>query len=134
MDSPYASSTDLSSDSAPDNAPQANDYWTRRRAQERLGEPGASENGPSLEPEDREDVPLDYDNSDQGEREEGYDMLDGPLVRGAMHRDRSMNELAPEELSDEELSREELQFDDDGVVGYFSAAMFNETEEEHRLR
>ncbi|KAK2927253.1 hypothetical protein FoTM2_012427 [Fusarium oxysporum f. sp. vasinfectum] len=134
MDSPYASSTDLSSDSAPDNAPQANDYWTRRRAQERLGEPGASENGPSLEPEDREDVPLDHDNSDQGEREEGYDMLDGPLVRGAMHRDRSMNELAPEELSDEELSREELQFDDDGVVGYFSAAMFNETEEEHRLR
>ncbi|EWY85422.1 hypothetical protein FOYG_12599 [Fusarium oxysporum NRRL 32931] len=133
MDSPYASSTDLSSDSAPDNAPQANDYWTRRRAQERLGEPGASENGPSLEPEDREDVPLDHDNSDQGECEEGYDMLDGPLVRGAMHRDRSMNELAPEELSDEEFSREELQFDDDGVVGYFSAAMFNETEEEHRL-
>ncbi|KAH7158580.1 hypothetical protein DER46DRAFT_576745 [Fusarium sp. MPI-SDFR-AT-0072] len=133
MDSPYASSTDLSSDSAPDNAPQADNYWTRRRAQERLGGPEASENGPSPvpAPEDVEDVPPDDDNSDQGEREEGYDMLDGPLVRGAMHRDRSMNELAPEELSDEELSPEELQFDDAGVVGYFSAAMFSETEEEH---
>ncbi|KAH7240956.1 uncharacterized protein BKA55DRAFT_693194 [Fusarium redolens] len=130
MDSPYASSTDLSSDSAPDNTPQVNNYWTRHRAQERLEEPGAAENGPSHAPEDLEDIPLDDENSDQGEREEGYEMLDGPLVRGAMHRDRSMNELAPEELSDEEAFPEELRFDDDGMVGYFSAAMLNETEEE----
>jgi hypothetical protein len=134
MDSPYASSTDLSSDSAPDNTPQVNNYWTRHRAQERLEEPGAAENGPSHAPEDLEDIPLDDENSDQGEREEGYEMLDGPLVRGAMHRDRSMNELAPEELSDEEAFPEELRFDDDGMVGYFSAAMLNETEEESGQR
>ncbi|KAG4254036.1 hypothetical protein FPRO03_06376 [Fusarium proliferatum] len=129
MDSPYASNTGLSSDSEPDNAPQANDYWIRRRAQERLRGPGASENRSSPAPEDLEDVPLDDDNSDQGEHEEGYDILDGALVRGAMHRDRSMNELAPDEDSDEEPSSEELQFDDAGVVGYFGAEMFSETEE-----
>ncbi|KAF4422184.1 hypothetical protein FACUT_10725 [Fusarium acutatum] len=131
MDSPYASSTDRSSDSEPDNAPQANDYWIRRRAQERLRGPGASENRSSPAPEDLEDVPLEDDNSDHGDREEGYDILDGALVRGAMHRDRSMNELAPDEDSDEEPSSEELQFDDAGVVGYFSAAMFSDTEEVH---
>ncbi|KAF5537864.1 hypothetical protein FMEXI_9686 [Fusarium mexicanum] len=130
MDSPYASSTNPSSGSAPDNAPQANDYWIRRRAQERLTGPGASENRSSPAPEDLEDVPLEDDNSDQEEREEGYDILDGALVRGAMHRDRSMNELAPDEDSDdEEPSSEELQFDDAGVVGYFGAAMLSETEE-----
>ncbi|KAF4960654.1 hypothetical protein FGADI_823 [Fusarium gaditjirri] len=133
MDKPYTPSPDLSSDPAPDNAPQANNYWTRRQAQDRLGGSGASENGPRSAPEDLENVPLDDDNSDQGECEEGYDMLDGPLVRGAMHRDRSMNELAPEEFSDEEPSAEELQFDDGEVVGYFSAALFDEAEEEHHL-
>ncbi|KAG4278573.1 hypothetical protein FPRO04_06628 [Fusarium proliferatum] len=131
MDSPYACNTGLSSDSEPDNAPQANDYWIRRRAQERLRGPGASENRSSPAPEDLEDVPLDDDNSDQGEHEEGYDILDGALVRGAMHRDRSMNELAPDEDSDEEPSSDELQFDDAGVVGYFGAEMFSETEEVH---
>ncbi|KAF4494588.1 hypothetical protein FAGAP_9278 [Fusarium agapanthi] len=131
MDRPYASSTDPSSGSAPDNAPQANDYRIRRRAQERLRGPGASENRSGPAPEDLEDVPLEDDNSDQGEHEEGYDILDGALVRGAMHRDRSMNKLAPDEDSDEEPSSEELQFDDAGVVGYFVAAMFSETEEAH---
>ncbi|RKL45723.1 hypothetical protein BFJ72_g3268 [Fusarium proliferatum] len=131
MDSPYACNTGLSSDSEPDNAPQANDYWIRRRAQERLRGPGASENRSSPAPEDLEDVPLDDDNSDEGEHEEGYDILDGALVRGAMHRDRSMNELAPDEDSDEEPSSDELQFDDAGVVGYFGAEMFSETEEVH---
>ncbi|KAF5586565.1 hypothetical protein FPCIR_7858 [Fusarium pseudocircinatum] len=130
MDSPYASSTDPSSDSEPDNAPRANDYWIRRRVQERLRGPGASENRSSPAPEDPEDVPLEDDNSDQGELEEGYEILDGALIRGAMHRDRSMNELAPDEDSDDEPSSEELQFDDAGVVGYFSA-MISETEEEH---
>ncbi|KAF5543030.1 hypothetical protein FPHYL_11379 [Fusarium phyllophilum] len=129
MDSPYASSPNQSSDSEPDNAPQAHDYRIRRRAQERLRGPGASENRSSPEPGDQEDVPLEDDNSDQGEHEEGYDILDGALVRGAMHRDRSMNELVPDEDSDDEPSSEELQFDDAGVVGYFSAAMFNEAEE-----
>ncbi|KAF5619999.1 hypothetical protein F52700_11319 [Fusarium sp. NRRL 52700] len=130
MDSPYAPSADLSSDSEPDNAPQANDYRIRRRAQDRLRGRGAPENGSSPAHEDLEDVPLEDDNSDQGECEEGYDMIDGALVRGAMHRDRSMNELAPDEDSDEESSSEELQFDDAGVVGYFGATMFSETEEE----
>ncbi|KAF5600544.1 hypothetical protein FPANT_2313 [Fusarium pseudoanthophilum] len=131
MDSPYASSTDPSSDSEPDNAPQAHDYQIRRRAQEHLRVPGASENRSSLAPEDLEDVPLEDDNSDQGEPEEEYEILDGALVRGAMHRDRSMNELAPDEDSDDdEPEPEELQFDDAGVVGYFSA-MISETEEEH---
>ncbi|KAF5695507.1 hypothetical protein FDENT_306 [Fusarium denticulatum] len=130
MDSPYASSTDPFSDSEPDNAPQANGYWIRLRAQERLRGPGASENRSSPAPDDPEDVPLEDDNSDQGDLEEGYDILDGALVRGAMHRDRSMNELAPDEDSDDEPSSEELQFDDAGVVGYFSA-MLSETEEEH---
>ncbi|PNP83446.1 hypothetical protein FNYG_03009 [Fusarium nygamai] len=130
MDSPYASSTDPSSDSEPDNAPQANDYRIRRRAQERLRGPGASENRSSPAPEDLEDVPPEDDNSDRGELEEGYEILEGALVRGAMHRDRSMNELAPDEDSDDEPSSQELQFDDAGVVGYFSA-MLSETEEEH---
>ncbi|KAG9496733.1 hypothetical protein J7337_011515 [Fusarium musae] len=131
MDSPYASSTDPSSDSEPDNAPQANDYRIRCRAQERLRVPGASENRSSLAPEDLEDVPLEDDNSDQGELEEGYEILDRALVRGAMHRDRSMNELAPDEDSDDdEPSSEELQFDDAGAVGYFNT-MLSEAEEEH---
>ncbi|KAF5628764.1 uncharacterized protein FTJAE_8714 [Fusarium tjaetaba] len=131
MDSRYASSTHSSSDSEPDNAPQANDYRVRRRAQERLWVPGASENRSRLAPQDLEDVPLEDDNSDQGEPEEGYEILDGALVRGAMHRDRSMNELAPDEDSDDdEPSSEELQFDDAGAVGYFNA-MLSETEEEH---
>ncbi|KAF5643314.1 hypothetical protein F25303_6289 [Fusarium sp. NRRL 25303] len=131
MDSPYASNTGLYSDPEHDNAPQANDYRIRRRAQERLRAPGASENRSSPAPEDLEDVPLDDDNSDRGEHEEGYDILDGALVRGAMHRDRSMNELAPDEDSDEEPSSEELQFDDSGVVGYFGLEMSSETEEVH---
>ncbi|KAF9767322.1 hypothetical protein IL306_000112 [Fusarium sp. DS 682] len=128
MDSPYASSTDLSSDSEPDNVPQVDHYWTGHQAQEPLEGLSVHKNRPNTAPEDLNDVPPDDDDdSEIEEPEDGYKMVDGPLTRGAMHRDRSMNELPPEDPM-------ELQFDDWGMVEVPRGAAYHENEEEGHLR
>ncbi|KAF4343888.1 hypothetical protein FBEOM_2123 [Fusarium beomiforme] len=127
-DSPYASSTDLSSDSDSNNVPQTDNYRTGHHAQKPLEGSGVHENGPNTAPEDLEDILLDDDDDSEFEvREDGYKVLDGPLTRGAMHRDRSMNELPPEDPA-------ELKFDDREMVEVLHGELYYEGEEEHRLR